>query len=211
MRILAAFFCAAAALAAAAQQPLAAWDAALHLHDEATSARFQARCLDGSRAGFYYRPGNPAKWKFHFQGGGWCVSPSDCRGRSRSLLGSSASWPPALSSLWGNNAGFYGLMDSNSTNFVGDWSFVWFAYCDGSSQTSDAAAPLSNGVHMRGRAILDAHLFELERLYGFMSNATEVLVSGTSAGGLSTYLQSSFIKSQLRAPGARLVAVPDAG
>ena len=38
-------------------------------------------------------------------------------------------------------------------------------------------------------------------------------MSGTSAGGMSAYLHSSFVKAQLysRNPGARLVAVPDAG
>jgi len=63
---------------------------------------------------------------------------------------------------------------------------------------------------MRGRAIMDANLDELERLYGFKSTASEVMVSGTSAGGLATYLHSSYIKSLLR-PATRLVAVPDAG
>ena len=38
-------------------------------------------------------------------------------------------------------------------------------------------------------------------------NATEVIISGTSAGGMSTLMQSSFIRSQLTAPGAKLVAV----
>jgi hypothetical protein len=39
----------------------------------------------------------------------------------------------------GNSAGFYGLMSANTTdiNPFGDWNFVWVAYCDGSSQTSD--------------------------------------------------------------------------
>ena len=89
---------------------------------------------------------------------------------------------------------------------------VWFAYCDGTSQLSDRVTPLiveGTPVHLRGRAILDAHLFELERLYGFLSTATEVIVSGTSAGALSAYMHSSYIAT--RVPHARLVAVPDAG
>ena len=88
------------------------------------------------------------------------------------------------------------------------------AYCDGSSQTSDVAEPVEyNGtkLHFRGRALLDAHLYELERLYQFQSTATEVIISGTSAGGLSTWLHSSYIKSLLKTPGASLVAMPDAG
>jgi hypothetical protein len=104
-------------------------------------------------------------------------------------------------------------MGVNDTN-TSDWNFIWFAYCDGTSQTSDLSEPLVVGnitLKLRGRALLDAHLFELERLYSFLSTATEVVVSGTSAGGLSTRLHSSFIKSQLKIPTARLVAAPDAG
>lgn len=36
-------------------------------------------------------------------------------------------------------------------------------------------------------------------------------MSGTSAGGLASYYHAAFIKSQLKASGARLVAAPDAG
>jgi hypothetical protein len=36
-------------------------------------------------------------------------------------------------------------------------------------------------------------------------------VSGTSAGGLATYYHAAYVKSLLKAPGARLVAAPDAG
>jgi hypothetical protein len=46
-------------------------------------------------------------------------------------------------------------------NPFGDWNFVWLAYCDGTSQTSDRTEPLvvsGQPVYMRGRAILDAHL-----------------------------------------------------
>ena len=122
-----------------------------------------------------------------------------------------------LSQLWPpEGAGFYGLMGQNATsvNPFGDFNFVWFAYCDGSSQMSDNSEPVvynGTALHMRGRALLDAHLAELEAQHAFLSTATEVIVSGTSAGGQSTYMHASFIKSQLRAPGARLVAVPDAG
>jgi hypothetical protein len=230
----------------------AAWDARLEMHAPETTARFNAVCLDGSPAGYYVRPASTSaaatKWKFHFCGGGWCTSEEDCYNRGyggspRPQMGSSTSWPPWLSSLLDPpGAAFYGLMSFNDSavNPFGEWNFVWLAYCDGSSQLSDRDAPFSfNGslVHLRGRAILDAHLYELERVHGFLSTATEaseglqymtctldpgrlgltadahvqVVISGTSAGGLSTYLQSSYINTQLRAPGARLVAVPDAG
>lgn len=167
----------------------AAWDARLEMHAPETTARFNAVCLDGSPAGYYFRPAsNPAaatKWKFHFCGGGWCTSEETCYSRGfggspHPQMGSSQSWPPWLSTLLlPPGAAFYGLMSQNesSVNPFGDWNFVWLAYCDGSSQLSDRDAPFEfNGslVHLRGRAILDAHLYELERVHGFLSTATEV-------------------------------------
>ena len=148
-----------------------------------------------------------------------CNDEASCVWRSKILLGSSTQWTPQLSKLWAPEfAGFYGLMDANATNPFGDWNFVWPAYCDGTSQTSDRAEPLvvrdgagQTVLHFRGRALLDAHLHDLELDHQFLSTATEVIISGTSAGGMSTFMQSSFIKSQLKHPDARIVAVPDAG
>jgi hypothetical protein len=85
------------------------------------------------------------------------------------------------------------------------------AYCDGTSQTSDLDLPLVfNGttLHLRGRALLDAHMATLDSELNFTSSATEVVVSGTSAGGLSTHLHASFFAA--RVPSARTVAAPDA-
>ena len=153
------------------------------------------------------------------QGGGWCTSPGDCAGRANSLLGSSSTWPPYLSTFWlpGEGAGFYGLMDFNSTSvnpFGESFNFVWLAYCDGTSQTSDATEPVivgSQTIFLRGRAIFDANLAELEAAEGFLSTATEVIFSGTSAGGVSAYLHPSVLRSRLLVPNARVVSVPDAG
>jgi hypothetical protein len=88
-------------------------------------------------------------------------------------------------------------------------------------------------LYMRGVQILDGILGDLEESFGMLSNATEMIVSGTSAGGLASYLHSGatiqrappraprafahcslrragYIKSLLRAS-ARVVAAPDAG
>lgn len=66
-----------------------------------------------------------------------------------------------------------------------------------------------SAVHLRGRANLDALLEALDRAAGLFG-ADEVVFSGTSAGGLATYLHASYVKSRLRR-GARLFAAPDAG
>ena len=214
--------CAAYALAlAAAVAAVAPWDAELHLLPPSRVAEFNARCLDGSPPGYYIRRSASAsstQWKLHIQGGGWCTSAADCLSRSQGILGSSQSWGPSLAAFWApEGAGFYGLMapnnETNAFNPFGDFNFVWVAYCDGSSLTSDADLPVvHNGtqLYMRGRAILDAILAELEATAGFLTASTEVIVSGTSAGGLATYLHASYIASRLPA-GAKVVACPDAG
>ena len=204
---------------AAAEAALPSWDAALVLHSNSTTARFNARCLDGSPGGFYYRPAmqpDVTRWRLHIQGGGWALTAAAAAARANSTLGSSTFWPPALSSLWvPGGVAFNGLMGTNASNPFGSWHMVWLAYCDGSSLTSDRSEPLQPPgggpqLYFRGRALLDAHLAELEVRYGFASNSSEVLVSGTSAGGLAVFLQASTIKAAVR-PSARVVAVPDSG
>jgi hypothetical protein len=50
-----------------ATAPVAPWDAALFMHSNATADHFNARCLDGSNGGFYFRkatsPTAEKKWK----------------------------------------------------------------------------------------------------------------------------------------------------
>lgn len=206
-------------LAAAQAGP---WDAQLVLLAPERVAQFGARCLDGSPPGFYIRrslsPAAATRWKIHLAGGGWCTNGPDCLGRSRSLIGGSGKWPPWLSELFfpgfGEAAAFSGLMDANTTNPFGSWNFAWFCYCDGSSWLADVSSPVAVGnetIYLRGRAILDALLAELEVREHMLSTATEVLLSGTSAGGLAAFLHGSYVRSRLAAPGARLVSVPDAG
>lgn len=195
-------------------------DADLHLLSDDVSNRNQAYCLDGSKGGYYIRLGKQTnKWKIHIQGGGWCNTIESCYTKSNgNPLGSSLQWPSKLSqyvSSSGNTAKFYGLMDGNDTNPYGDWNFVWFTYCDGSSFTSNRDTPLvynNTNIYLRGNGILKGILEELENQHHFLSSSTEVIVSGTSAGGLASLLHSSFIKSSFLNPNAvRLVIVPDAG
>jgi hypothetical protein len=193
------------------------WDAEMMLHSDATAARFNAFCLDGSRGAFYYRPASTpsaqSKWKFHFMGGGWATTPAQLLARSRTITGSSSQWTPWLSDCLSPVAGFYGAMSLNDTrdSIIGDFNFVWFGYCDGTSQLSDLSAPLVvNGtkLFLRGRALLDAHLAELDARFNFTATATEVIVSGTSAGGLSAHLHAPLFQARL--PRARVTALPDA-
>ena len=87
-------------------------------------------------------------------------------------------------------------------------------YCDGSSQTSDLTDPVTvpgwpTPIYHRGARILRATIASL--LAAGLASATEVVVSGCSAGGLSTYLHADKWSSALAPHGARVVALADSG
>lgn len=77
-------------------------------------------------------------------------------------------------------------MDGNPTsaNPFEYWNFVWFTYCDGSRSLKEMTNPtLYNGTSLffLGSAIMDGNL---EVMTTFLLSATEVIIGGTSAGGL---------------------------
>lgn len=199
------------------------WDAERVFLTDSISGQFGAYCSDGSKAGYYFRRGTDEnKWKIHVSGGAWCFSAADCYTRQSGVFGSSNFWPLKLSEFiadTGETAKFYGIMDANDTsiNPFGEWNFVWMCYCDGSSFTSnrDYSNPIVyNGhkIYLRGKAIFDAILYQLELTYSLLSASTEVLFQGTSAGGMSSTFLGSALKSAFVNPSnVRVTVLPDAG
>ena len=126
----------------------------------------RARCLDGTRPGYYIRQGNSNRFKIHLSGGGWCTDDASCEARANGTLGSSRFWPPVANSdqkhypiQW--DIGLYGLLGDDPSNHFSDWTSVFVMYCDGSSFTSDRAEPVvwrdgATPVYHRGKSILAA-------------------------------------------------------
>eukprot|EP01052_Picozoa_sp_SAG31_P019271 SAG31_NODE_1398_length_8501_cov_5.407046_11_plen_488_part_00 len=185
---------AAAAAAAAPRQKMIMLDG-----DEAGDSR----CLDGSPYAFYIIPGSTDSFSIGIHGGGWCYDEIACLDRSKMELGSSRQWnltscfhPPAFSC--------YGMPNC---------TMVFMPYCDGSSFTSHRAQPWpvpnsTDALYFRGRANLQRTLEVLKRDFG-LGHAREVVVSGGSAGGLTTYLNLDYIAEAI--PNARVVGMPVAG
>ena len=210
-------------LVAAALLPRSASNDPLPIHvlDAAAATRSGAVCMDGTPPAFYInRTANPAtanSWVLFFQGGGWCTmlpstegagarSTDNCLVRSRMSRGSSASAPRT------RRVG--GLMDSDpavNPTFA-RFNRVELHYCDGASWTGDAEGEASDGtrMHYRGKRILDAVLDELLTEFG-LDSAEEVLVSGSSAGGLAAFLHSDFIRSRMPTSVRRFKAAPISG
>ena len=107
--------------------------------------------------------------------------------------------------------GAQGLLNNNASNPFGSWTAIFVEYCDGTSYTSDRAQPVTVGkdkIYYRGWRILNALIDDW--LTQGMDNAGAVILSGTSAGGLTTYQHAEYIKSRLPVT-TRVVAAPDAG
>jgi hypothetical protein len=151
---------------------------------------------------------DPTRWVVFIEGGGWCFSNSSCAARALGGGGSSRGLPSTM------DVG--GLLSPNATinpRFA-TWSFAFLKYCDGSSHSSNATAPVYGGVKVpemwhRGRPNLAAQISHLLTAEG-MAGATDVILSGGSAGGTSVFLGLDYVATLLP-PTTRLVGAPDAG
>eukprot|EP01147_Barroeca_monosierra_P004998 gene4997-6947_t len=180
-------------------------------------------CMDGSPAGFYFaaskNQSTATKWQIYFQGGSWCYSEYDCWGRTKTPLGSSKFWSQT-SSIGGIMSS-----DCDTNPDFCTWNRVhigyvkianvilptqnraqasishylissYTEYCDGSSYSGDRSDPIlvkGEKIYFRGFRILNAVLNAL--MARGLSAATDVLLTGCSAGGLATFLHSVDTKS----------------
>lgn len=177
------------------------------LHHE--EEKKDAVCLDGSAPGYFMRPGTgegAKKWILHLMGGGWCEGAA-CYNRSLTQLGSTKYWPQSLS------LGGFLSDDPNVNPDFYNWNVVYFIYCDGASFSGDNDEPDSSygsKLYYRGHRILLAIMIDLSRNKGMDSSATDVILTGCSAGGLAVYLHSLFVRT-LIFPTTKYKAFADAG
>ena len=177
------------------------------------TARTGAVCLDGSPGGWFERLApraspNATKYHIHLQGGGWGIGTEALIKRTKGRMGSSSYWPATI-----HDGGGMLSTDPALNPVTGGWNIIYLWYCDGGSFSGDADAPLdANGTKLwfRGRRILEQTLGALLAPRVGMGQATHVLLSGGSAGGLSAYLHANYVGSRLPR-GAVLAVVPLSG
>lgn len=181
-----------------------------------------------------WRGPNKTKWLLYFQGGGWCSMDKDaypanfrpslvenCRLRSNRSMGSTLYDEPEM------DFSYKGMFsqDPAVNPTMHDWNVVFLRYCDGSSFSSKSPLSIPSGhadrdkpgyMHFEGlgnlRAIMESLLrgtIEDERdpRYQELSDATEVVVSGCSAGGLAAAMHVERIQERL--PKAMVVGLLD--
>eukprot|EP00042_Codosiga_hollandica_P046335 m.486553 g.486553 ORF g.486553 m.486553 type:complete len:405 (+) comp57215_c0_seq16:64-1278(+) len=170
-----------------------------------SSVESGAVCLDGTPLSYYLRQNTSStQWVLFFQGGAWCYDLESCYQRSLTRLGSSNFNGPNLLSV--------GIFSNNITvnpDFY-TWNAVYLLYCDGASWTGNVDEPVEYNnslVYFRGKRNLDA---VLANLTGFgLGDATEIMIGGCSAGGLSSIIHGDYIAAQF--PNARAAITPVSG
>ena len=187
------------------------------LPQAASTASTHAACLDGSPYGFYFVPSTTGstKWTVSINGGGWCYDEVDCYCRSQNnALGTSTVLPPTEGCAC-MNPNEDGTMDT-------DCNCIHLPYSDGASFSGYRAEPWSvpegpgvpagSKVWFRGIKNLDG-VMDFAFAHG-MKDATEFVVTGGSAGGLSTFLHADRFAARLavEAPAVKKVrAAPVVG
>ena len=177
---------------------------------ESFASAHGARCMDGSTYTYYMNrtttQATATKWLIYLQGGGLCNSPSDCKARAQTALGSSAQYGAYLTD--GDNVA--STKASVNPQFY-NWNIVYMPYCSGDtwvgSQTDNTTDPQYQ-LYFAGHNITLATIQHLKNTQGFGA-ATNIVVSGTSAGGIGTVNNVDYFAAAV--PAALTAAYPQAG
>ncbi len=133
-----------------------------------------SHCRDGSTAGVSVNMNSASKNVMIFlQGGGACFDATTC------------GLNPANASTQKTGGGNVGVFDrTNADNPVKDWNYVFVPYCTGDSHIGTNANGTISGVagtqQFVGRLDMEAYL---NRIVPTFKDATEVVLTGVSAGG----------------------------
>jgi hypothetical protein len=177
-----------------------------------------AVCNDGTQAYYVFRPGTGAgvnRWILYLEGGGYCATDAECAERYRDT-------PHYMTSSYVTDGQTYkaspleGIKSADpkqNPDFY-DANYVQLVYCSSDAWSGDVAAdatqPATVATHWayRGRTIVTSVIADLKANRG-LSSATEVLVAGSSAGGIGTLQRVDDIGA-LVSP-ARFLGLMDAG
>jgi hypothetical protein len=156
-------------------------------------------CRAGSKAGItVFRNTASRKVMFFFQGGGACFDAFSCLANPDAVGSGDKSGPSG------------GILDrSNAANPVKDWNFVYVPYCTG--DVFGGTNPNGNVQDVGPQkfvGFLNTQSF-LQRVVPTFADATDVLVTGVSAGGFGA--STSVVLIQRAFPNVRVKLINDSG
>lgn len=169
-----------------------------------------ARCLDGTLSALYVEPAaapvNATRFVIFLEGGGECASAGSCSAATSSVLGSAKYFPQQKTF---DEGVFYA--SALSSNPFSGYTRVYLPYCsqDLHSGTRTVASPTTFGYYFAGHLIFRAVIDALVANHGFGA-ATEVILTGASAGGIGAWINVNYLTSRVPAA-ARVTIAPIAG
>eukprot|EP01084_Bolivina_argentea_P159390 277596_1 len=183
-----------------------------------------AQCIDGTPAAYFFSSGKQStKYVIYFEGGGWCgcitrscsTGFDTCLQRSMDYLGSSSTKYSQNTQTLDLNAYPAQMLSSNQSlnPMMYDWNHIFVHYCDGGSFGGNLENPIEvNGkkLYFRGFRILNAVFQDLQKNHG-LETATDFVISGGSAGGLTTYLHTNYIYDTYLNHVSNVYSLPDCG
>ena len=176
----------------------------LRLFNKSFVEQAGARCLDGSPSGYYIERGDPSRFVVFLQGGGACYTPADCGARAKTALGTSTVWAPSLTDA--DNV----LSADPAVNPFASFTRVFVPYCSGDVHLGTRTSVVGAGfpLFFAGHLTVAAVVAEL-RAAEALGAAAQLLLSGSSAGGIGTIVNADFVAAQL--PRVEVRAAPQGG
>lgn len=178
----------------------------------------EAICNDDSRAVFFIGLRSSKKWIIFFESGGLCTSKADCNQRylnkNSTVLMTSTQLPDKvigrdiLASSKSENPSFF---DHNHVLVPYCSSDLWLGLKNKTSQNGSFNFVNDSSVEnfsFKGQAIFRSVFEELDEKYN-LSLAEEIVVSGSSAGGIGVLNHAKWLKSQNFTINATLLFIID--
>nr|CAG4640708.1 EOG090X02ZJ [Eulimnadia texana] len=168
----------------------------------------RAVCNDGSPAGYYVRKSyGSQRWIVFLDGGWYCVDKRSCDDRWTRLRGlmTSAMWPDT------RQVGGILSPDPEENPFWWNANHVYVPYCSSDSWSGSSPAGTNNRFAFMGSSIIREVLRDL--LPQGLSNASKLILTGSSAGGIGVLLNLDRAAEFLRSHGssAEVRGISDSG
>ncbi len=131
----------------------------------------------------------------------------NCYVRSKTQLGSSKNYSKTIE--------FHheqGMLSSNKNNNFKDWKKIYIKYCSGAGHQGYRSQPVKykdSELYFRGHNITIEQFNSIEEKLGLFSKASQVIVSGSSAGGLAAFTWANYVGERVK--NGKVWAIPDAG
>lgn len=167
---------------------------------EQVDAPVDCMCGDGSPFHFWVRQRNTEKVLLYFEGGGACFSAQTCNPTEpayKTAIGHDETLSDLTTGIWDS---------TNPENPFADWSIVFVPYCTGDVHIGNNTADYGDGVVVNHKGFVNGSA-ALDTMHQMFPDATQVVVSGESAGSVPDPLYAGMAADLY--PDARITVLAD--